>query len=215
MLLQDKICVITGGGSMRGIGRATARIFAQHGATVAILDLDGSLAIEAAQELGEAHFGATANVADAESVNPAIAAVLKKFGRIDVLVNNAGITQPVKTLDIGPKDYDRVLDVSLRGTLIMSQAVIPSMRENGGGSIVCMSSVSAQRGGGIFGGPHYSAAKAGVLGLGKAMAREFGPDGIRVNSIAPGLIETDITSGKGVDIPLQDGDVVTVPESLF
>jgi len=88
-----------------------------------------------------------------------------------------------------------VLDVSLRGTLLMSQAVIPLMRQQSGGSIVCMSSVSAQRGGGIFGGPHYSAAKAGVLGLAKAMARELGPDKVRVNSIAPGLIHTDITGG--------------------
>ncbi len=113
----------------------------------------------------------------------------------DILINNAGITQPVKTLDIQRNDYDRILDVSLRGTLIMSQAVIPSMKANGGGSIVCLSSVSAQRGGGIFGGPHYSAAKAGVLGLAKAMAREFGGDQIRVNSLTPGLIQTDITGG--------------------
>ena len=81
----------------------------------------------------------------------------------------------------------------------MSQAAIPSMRPQKSGSIVCMSSVSAQRGGGIFGGPHYSAAKAGVLGLAKAMAREFGPDNIRVNSVTPGLIQTDITGGKLTD----------------
>jgi NAD(P)-dependent dehydrogenase (short-subunit alcohol dehydrogenase family) len=86
--------------------------------------------------------------------------------------------------------------VSLRGTLYMSQAAIPAMRAAKSGSIVCISSVSAQRGGGIFGGPHYSAAKAGVLGLARAMAREFGADGIRVNCITPGLIETDITAGK-------------------
>jgi NAD(P)-dependent dehydrogenase (short-subunit alcohol dehydrogenase family) len=111
-------------------------------------------------------------------------------------VNNAGITQPVKTLEIGRADYDRILDVNLRGTLICSQAVIPHMVSAGGGSIVCISSVSAQRGGGIFGGPHYSAAKAGVLGLAKAMAREFGPAQVRINSITPGLISTDITAGK-------------------
>lgn len=84
----------------------------------------------------------------------------------------------------------------MTGVLYLSQAFIPSMRDNGGGSIACMSSVSAQRGGGIFGGPHYSAAKAGVLGLAKAMAREFGPAGIRVNSVTPGLIQTDITGDK-------------------
>ena len=84
----------------------------------------------------------------------------------------------------------------MRGSLYMSQSVIPAMRLQGSGSIICISSVSAQRGGGIFGGPHYSAAKAGILGLARAMAREFGAEGIRVNCIAPGLIETDITQGK-------------------
>jgi NAD(P)-dependent dehydrogenase (short-subunit alcohol dehydrogenase family) len=113
-----------------------------------------------------------------------------------VLINNAGITQPVKFLAIDDKGYDAILDVNLRGTLYMSQAAIPSMQAQKSGSIVCMSSVSAQRGGGIFGGPHYSAAKAGVLGLAKAMAREFGPDNIRVNSVTPGLIQTDITGDK-------------------
>ena len=122
--------------------------------------------------------------------------VLENYARIDVLVNNAGITQPRKTVDITAQDYDAVLDVSLRGTLYMSQAVIPAMQRQRGGSIVCISSVSAQRGGGILGGPHYSAAKAGVLGLARAMARELGIDQIRVNSITPGLIQTDISKGK-------------------
>ena len=102
-------------------------------------------------------------------------------------------------MDITPADRQRILDVNLRGVLYLSQAFIPHMRERKQGSIVCMSSVSAQRGGGIFGGPHYSAAKAGVLGLAKAMARELGPDGIRVNCVTPGLIQTDITGGKLTD----------------
>src|SRR3546814_3961422 len=108
---------------------------------------------------------------------------------VDVLVNNAGITQPSKIMEITGEDYQRITDVSLRGTLYMSQAVIPSMRQAGTGSIVCLSSVSAQRGGGIFGGLHYSAAKADVLGLARAMARELGPDGLRVNSLTPGVIQ--------------------------
>ena len=101
-------------------------------------------------------------------------------------------------------------DVSLRGMLYMSQAVIPAMRAQQSGSIVNLSSVSAQRGGGIFGGPHYSAAKAGMLGLTKAMARELGPDRIRVNAICPGFISTDITAGKLTDAQLQ-GIVDGVP----
>ena len=137
-----------------------------------------------------------ADVTDKASCDAAIAAVLKAFGRIDVLVNNAGITQSRKTVDISNADYDAILDVSLRGTLLMSQAVIPQMQRQKSGSIICISSVSAQRGGGILGGPHYSAAKAGVLGLARAMARELGADSIRVNSITPGLIQTDIQKGK-------------------
>jgi NAD(P)-dependent dehydrogenase (short-subunit alcohol dehydrogenase family) len=196
MLLADKICIVTGAASARGIGRATARLFALHGGRAIILDLDGDAAVAAAGELGDAHRGYACNVTDKAACEAAVAKVVEEFGRVDVLVNNAGITQPVKTLAIDDKGYDAILDVNLRGTLYMSQAAIPSMQKQKSGSIVCMSSVSAQRGGGIFGGPHYSAAKAGVLGLAKAMAREFGPDNIRVNSVTPGLIETDITAGK-------------------
>ena len=181
MLLKDKVAIITGAASARGLGFATAKLFAENGASVVILDLNGEASKAAAAALGEGHLGLAANVAD------------------EVLVNNAGITQPLKLMDIKRANYDAVLDVSLRGTLLMSQAVIPTMRAQKSGSIVCISSVSAQRGGGIFGGPHYSAAKAGVLGLARAMARELGPDNVRVNCITPGLIQTDITAGKLTD----------------
>lgn len=164
-----------------------------------IIDLNGEASKTAAAALGEGHLGLAANVADEVQVQAAIEQILAKYGRVDVLVNNAGITQPLKLMDIKRANYDAVLDVSLRGTLLMSQAVIPTMRAQKSGSIVCISSVSAQRGGGIFGGPHYSAAKAGVLGLARAMARELGPDNVRVNCITPGLIQTDITAGKLTD----------------
>ena len=200
MLLSEKVCLITGAASPRGIGRATARLFAQHGAKVVILDLDENEARAAASDLGQGHLGLACNVTDKQACLSAAERVVGQFGRIDVLVNNAGITQPIKFVDIKPENYDAVLDVNLRGTLYMSQAVVPQMRKQRSGSIVCMSSVSAQRGGGIFGGPHYSAAKGGVLGLGKAMARELGPDNVRVNSVTPGLIQTDITAGKIEDI---------------
>ena len=127
----------------------------------------------------------------------AIAEALKAFRRIDALVNNAGVTQSVKIVDITPPTGDRIQDVNLRGVLYLSQAVIPQMRAQ---KIqlhrLHVVGVSAQRGGGILGGPHYSAAKAGVLGLARAMARELGPDGIRVNCVAPGLVQTDIMAGK-------------------
>ena len=199
MLLSSKVAVISGAASPRGIGLATARLFAQHGAKVAILDLDGAGAETAARELGAEHKGFACDVTDLESCRTAARQVLEVFGQVDVLLNNAGVTQPVKLMEITGPDWHRIIDVNLGGVLYLSQAFIPHMRERKQGSIVCMSSVSAQRGGGIFGGPHYSAAKAGVLGLAKAMARELGPDGIRVNCVTPGLIQTDITGGKLTD----------------
>ncbi len=196
MLLKDKVAVITGGAGLNGLGFATARMMAAQGAKVVILDLEQANPQAAAAQLGAEHLGLVANVTDKDSCVAAAAQIKAKYGRIDILVNNAGITQPVKFLDITGSDYDRILDVSLRGTLYASQAVLPTMIEQKSGSIVCISSVSAQRGGGILGGPHYSAAKAGVLGLARAMAREYGGSNIRVNCVTPGLIATDINKGK-------------------
>lgn len=198
-LMNGKVAIVTGAASLRGIGRRTAQLFAEHGAKVIIMDLNEDAAKEAARAIGDDHMGIAGNVVSQDDCKRVAQAALDRYGTVDVLVNNAGITQPVKTLDITGDDYERVTDVSLRGTLYMSQAVLPTMTANGSGSIVCLSSVSAQRGGGIFGGPHYSAAKAGVLGLARAMAREFGPSGVRVNSVTPGLIQTDITAGKLTD----------------
>ena len=203
MLLAEKIAVVTGGAGLNGLGFATARMMAEQGARVVILDLAGAQPAAAAARLGERHIGVVADVTDKVSCERAVQAVIDQCGRVDILVNNAGITQPRKTADISADDYDAVLDVSLRGTLHMSQAVLPSMRAAKSGAIVCISSVSAQRGGGILGGPHYSAAKAGVLGLARAMAREFGVDGIRVNCVTPGLIATDINKGLIPDDRMQ------------
>jgi len=121
---------------------------------------------------------------------------LDKFNRIDVLVNNAGITQPIKVLNTSLKEWEKIIKVNLTGTFLCSKAVLPYMRENKYGRIVNMSSVSAKRGGGVFGGAHYSAAKAGILGFSKALAREVAEYGITVNSIAPGIVDTDIRGDK-------------------
>ncbi|MFM2345934.1 MAG: hypothetical protein RL654_687 [Pseudomonadota bacterium] len=219
MLLKDKVALITGGAGLNGLGFATAKMMAAQGARVVIADLERADPAGAAALLGPQHVGVVADVTDKDSCVRAVAETLAACGRIDILFNNAGITQPRKTLDISAADYDAVLDVSLRGMLHMSQAVIPAMREQKSGSII-NTSVSAQRGGGILGGPHYSAAKAGMLGLGRAMAREFGIDGIRVNAVTPGLIATDINKGlipddrmKGIleQIPLNR---IGVPEDV-
>ena len=199
-LLEGKFVIVTGAASPRGLGKATARAMAEHGATVAVLDLDEDAAQQAAFDLsaggGRHHLGLACDVTDKAACESAVARLLSDWSGIDVLVNNAGITQPLKIMTIEPDHYDAVLDVNLRGTLYMSQAVIPQMRAQKSGSIVNLSSVSAQRGGGIFGGPHYSAAKAGILGLTKAMVRELAPEGIRSNAVCPGFIATDITAGK-------------------
>ncbi len=196
MLLKDKVCVITGGASPRGLGKATAKLMAEHGAQVVILDLNKDAANAAARDIARSGYGLACDVANLDACRQTAETILEHSGRIDVLVNNAGISQPLKLMDIRQEDYDAVLDVSLRGTLNMSQAVTPTMRARRSGAIVCLASVAGQQGGGIFGGPHYAAAKAGVVGLAKAMARELGADGIRVNCIAPSLIDTDITLGK-------------------
>lgn len=196
MLLEGKTAIISGAAGVRGIGYATARLFAAHGARVAILDLDEKASQEAAQSLGSGHVGFACNVTNRASCKQAVDKVLAQFGKVDILINNAGITQAIKVLDIDAESWSRILDVNLSGVLNLSQVVVPHMQAQGKGAIACMSSVSAQRGGGILGGAHYSAAKAGVLGLAKAMARELGPSGIRVNCVTPGLVQTDINAGK-------------------
>ncbi len=195
-LLEGRAAIITGAARLNGLGFAMAKMFADHGARCALLDLEGEAPRKAAEALGEGHIGLACDVTDPKACKAAVKSALNAFNRIDILVNNAGISQPLKTMEISQANYDAVLDVNLRGTLNMSQAVIPTMRAAQSGSIIAMSSVSAQRGGGIFGGPHYSAAKGGILGLIKAMARELAPDNIRANAICPGYIEgTDITGG--------------------
>ncbi len=128
MLLADKVAVISGGASPRGIGLATARKMAEQGARIAILDLDQKASEDAAASLGGHHRGFACDVTSRSSCAAAVQAVIAAFGQVDILVNNAGITQPLKFLDIQPENYDAVLDVNLRGVLYLSQAFIPHMR---------------------------------------------------------------------------------------
>ena len=174
MLLKDKVAVITGGAGLNGLGFATARLMAAHGARVVMLDLARAEPAAAAAQLGEGHLGLVADVTDKASCDAAAAQVLKAFGRIDVLVNNAGITQPRKTLDITGADYDARArrEPARHAVHVAGGAAGDAAPEERARSSASRRS-SAQRGGGILGGPHYSAAKAGVLGLARAMAREL------------------------------------------
>ena len=196
MLLKDRICIITGAGSARGLGRATAKLFAEHGAKLVILDIDAELARETASLLkGRGHMALKCDVTKRKDCEKAIARVIARHGRVDVLINNAGVTNPLRLGEVTDAIYDRIMDINMRGCFYLTQAVAPFMRQAKKGSIVNMSSVSAQRGGGVFGGAPYSAAKAAILGFTKACARELGPDNIRVNAICPSMIDTDITGG--------------------
>ena len=196
MLLKDKVAIVTGAASLRGIGWATARRFAEEGARVALLDLDADAAAKAAGEIGPEHRGYACDVRDAARCEAVVKRILDDLGHVDILVNNAGVSQRHRLLESTQEDYDLVMDVSVRGAYNMSRAVVPHMRSRHSGAIVCMGSVAAQRGGGVLGGPHYAAAKGAVQTLAKAMARELAPDGIRSNAVAPGMVETDLLVGK-------------------
>jgi NAD(P)-dependent dehydrogenase (short-subunit alcohol dehydrogenase family) len=196
MLLKGKIAIITGAASPRGLGLAMARLFAEHGAKVAILDLDLASARAGLASLkGRGHLALSCDVTKRTACEKAVARVLARHGKIDILVNNAGITSPQRVMEVDDATYTRVMDINMRGSLHMVQAVVPTMRAQQSGAIVNLSSVSAQRGGGVFGGSHYAAAKAAILGYTKACARELAPDNIRVNAICPSMIDTDITAG--------------------
>lgn len=197
MPVSDKTAIVTGGASARGIGRATAHTLAAAGWNVAILDLDEGSAKDAADEVaqraGVQAFGVRCDVTDEASVESALAALDGSAPPVGALVNNAGITSPTPFLEVTGAEWDRIFAVNVRGAFNITRRVAPGMVERGFGRIVFLSSVSAVRGGGVFGGVAYSAAKAAQLGFTRALAREIGPRGVTVNSVAPGLIDTDIT----------------------
>jgi NAD(P)-dependent dehydrogenase (short-subunit alcohol dehydrogenase family) len=199
-LLEGKVAVISGAASPRGIGMATARMFAKHGAKVAILDLDEAQAKEAAGSIGAEHRGYACNVTDRQACDDAVAKVVADFGSIDVLINNASLMSVLPRrswLEIPVEEWDRVMAVNLRGMFLASRAVFPAMQEQKRGKIV---NISSSR---FFEGTpnrlHYTTSKAGVIGFTRALAREVGESGITVNAVAPGvtLSETQVASSSG------------------
>lgn len=196
--LTNRTAVVTGAGSKNGIGRATALALAGQGADVAVCDLNPAGVDETVAEIrkcGRRSMGFVVDVTQPEQVQAMVDAVERAWGRIDILANIAGITQPSKVTNTTVEDWDRITGVNMKGTFLVSKAVAAVMVRQRYGRIINMSSVSAKRGGGVFGGAHYSAAKAGILGFAKALAREVAADGITVNSVAPGLVLTDIRGG--------------------
>mgnify|MGYP000135519610 FL=1 len=188
-LLENKIAIITGGG--RGIGKATAKLFTNEGATVVIAEFDEVSGQSTANELG-AHFIKT-DISNEGSVNALFNFVSSEFGQLDILVNNAGILADSTLKKLDPDSFDAVINVNLRGVYLCGRAAADIMIEQGSGVILNASSVVAHHGN--FGQTNYVASKAGVIGITKVWARELGKDGIRVNAVAPGFIQTNMTAG--------------------
>ncbi|MBF0816461.1 SDR family oxidoreductase [Microbacterium paludicola] len=191
--------ILTGAASSRGIGRATAHYLAERGWSVGIIDLDESAAQAVAAEVAEAHgvtaAGAGANVADEAQVRAAFDALEPQLPQLVALVNLAGVSSADPYLEVTPDEWNRVIGVNLNGVHYATRRAVETMTANGVGRVVSMSSISAQRGGGTFSKTAYSAAKAGVIGFTRSVARELGRHGVTVNAIAPGPIDTDIMGG--------------------
>jgi 3-oxoacyl-[acyl-carrier protein] reductase len=191
--LEGKVCLITG--AAQGIGLATALKFAREGATVVVCDVKQTgvdAAVAQCEALGAPALGFVMDVTQREMVDAVVAQVKARLGRIDVLVNNAGITQDARLQKMTLEQFDRVIDVNLRGVFHCAQAVTETMVAQGSGVILNASSVVGLYGN--FGQTNYAASKFGVIGFTKTWSRELGPKGIRVNAVAPGFIATPILS---------------------
>lgn len=199
MNFKNRVAVVTGAGSAHGIGREIARTLGEKGCCVAIADmnLNGAEqnALQLKKEFKSDSMAVSVDVTSPDSVGAMFEAVFAKYGRIDILCNNAGITQPVTIDEMTDEDFMRIINVNLLGTFLCSKLVVPYMIKNNYGRIVNTSSVSAKCGGGVYGGAHYCAAKAGIIGFARAQAMELCrkyKDMITVNCVCPGLISTDI-----------------------
>ncbi len=194
--MNNKIAIVTGAGSIRGIGCAIARSLASLGNHVIICDINIDSAKQISKQINDDGFSSSAlqlDVTKQQQVNQAIQNILDEFGGINILINNAGVAKPSRILEITDEEFDFIFNVNVKGTFYLTQAVLPSMIERKFGRIVNLGSVAAKRGGGIFGGSHYSAVKGAIMSFTKAVAREVAEHGITVNSVAPGLIGTGIT----------------------
>jgi len=191
MRLKDKVAIITG--AANGLGRATALTFAREGAKIVVADVNeeaGQKVVEEILQTGSAAHFARVNVADPESVNRMAANTVTQYGKIDILINNAGILADARLVKMELEQWQHVIDVNLKGVFLCGQAVARVMETQGRGVILNAASVVGLYGN--FGQSNYVAAKAGVIGMTKTWARELGKKGIRVNAVAPGFIETDM-----------------------
>jgi len=189
--LNDKVAIVTGSG--RGIGRAIALKLAENGATVVVNDIDRSAQAMASeiQATGKKSLAVTADITSSADVAKMVDAAMDAFGKIDILVNNAGINRDQLLMRMSEEDWDRVLDVDLKSVFLCTKAVLRPMLKQHRGRIVSIASIV-----GLAGNPgqaNYAAAKAGIIGFTKSIAREVASRGITVNAIAPGFIDTEMT----------------------
>ncbi|MFV0375031.1 SDR family NAD(P)-dependent oxidoreductase [Microbacterium sp.] len=195
----ERTVVVTGAGSERGIGRAVALRLARSGWSVAALDIDEAAAQRTAREVGERFgvpaLGVAADIADEHSVDDAAARVEAELAPVVGIANVAGVSSPVPFLELTTQEWDRVFDVNIRGQFFVTRRFMQGMVDRGIGRVVSVSSASAQRGGGVYSKVPYSAAKAALLGMTRALAREVGKNGVTVNAVSPGPIDTDIMGG--------------------
>ena len=191
MRLKDKVCIITG--AARGIGKATAVKFLGNGAKVVICDLDDGIVQSTVKDLSEYGdvTGFAVDVTKPDDIRFMVNEVLKVSGRIDVLVNNAGITSDAQLVKMTSEQFDRVIDVNLKGTFNCTKEIATAMIRNGAGKIINISSVVGIFGN--FGQTNYAASKFGVIGMTKTWAKELGKKNINVNAVAPGFILTEMT----------------------
>ena len=203
-ILDQRVAIVTGAG--RGIGRAIAKELVESGAQVVACDIDLSNAEETAQILNahrQTSIACQVDVTDADSLKNMISEAEEKLGQVDILVNNAGIMFRTRIQDISEDEWEKTLQVNLTGPFLCTQAVLPGMKERKFGRIINISS-SAGRSVSTLGGAHYTASKAGLLGLTRAVAKEVAPFGITVNAICPGLIDTEMARKTTTEKELQD-----------
>lgn len=193
-MLEGHAAAVTG--AAQGIGLEIARVLTENGARIALADIDGEAAERAARDLDGA-IAVACDVSDPEGVARLVGACVDQIGGLDVMVNNAGITRDATLRRMAVTDFDAVIAVHLRGCWLGTQAAAAYMRDHDGGSIINMSSISGKIGN--RGQTNYSAAKAGIVGLTKAAAKELGHVGVRVNAVQPGLIRTPMTEAMPVE----------------
>ena len=191
MTVKDRVAIVTGGS--RGIGEGISRLFVEHGAKVAIWDLldEGQAVADELTAQGADVIFQNINITDRAAVEAGVAEVVERFGTVDILINNAGITKDKSFAKMTEEQWDAVMSVNLKGIFHCSQAVMPIMKEKRYGRIISASSTSGLRGN--FGQANYAATKAGVVGMMKTLAVELGPHGITANAIAPGYVKTAMT----------------------